>query len=169
MHAPRALPHTATRCSTLQHIAAHCNTQLTRHGHEKDCSVSIVCCTVCCSVLQCAAACCSACHTTEPLCSVDKPLTSAAYGMATVSRIDKITGLFCRILSLLQSSFAKETCNFIDPTNQSYPIVQSSALHVWTLLPLVHLEFTAVCVSPALYLETVLHWRASDERCPVQS
>ena len=45
------------------------------------------------------------------------------YGMATVSRIDKIIGLFCRILSLLQGSFAKETYNFIDPTNQSHPIV----------------------------------------------
>jgi len=44
------------------------------------------------------------------------------YGVATVSRIDKIIGLFCRISSLLQASFAKETYNFIDPTNQSHPI-----------------------------------------------
>ena len=29
-------------------------------------------------------------------------------------RIDKITGLFCRIMSLLQGSFAKETYNLID-------------------------------------------------------
>jgi len=36
------------------------------------------------------------------------------YGVATVSRIDKIICLFCRIASLLQSSFAKETYNFID-------------------------------------------------------
>ena len=40
-----------------------------------------------------------------------------AYGVASVSRIDYITGLFCRILSLLQGSFAKETCNCVDPTN----------------------------------------------------
>jgi hypothetical protein len=40
------------------------------------------------------------------------------YGVATVSRIDKIIGLFCRIMSLLQGSFAKETYNFIDPANQ---------------------------------------------------
>ena len=49
-----------------------------------------------------------------------------SYGVATVSttvsRIDKIIGLFCRILSLLEGSFAKETFNFIDPTNQSHPI-----------------------------------------------
>ena len=31
-------------------------------------------------------------------------------------------GLFCRILSLLQVSFAKETYNLIDPTNQSHPM-----------------------------------------------
>ena len=31
-------------------------------------------------------------------------------------------GLFCRISSLSQGSFAKETYNFIDPTNQSHPI-----------------------------------------------
>jgi len=47
-------------------------------------------------------------------------------GVATVSRIDKIIGLFCRILSLLLGSFAKETYNFIDPTNQSHPIHNTS-------------------------------------------
>jgi len=56
------------------------------------------------------------------------------YGVATVSRIDKITGLFCRISSLLKGSFAKETYNFIDPTNQSHPIAAAIArciLTVW--------------------------------------
>jgi len=42
--------------------------------------------------------------------------------MATVSRIHKIIGLFSRILALLWVSFAKETCNLIDPTNCSHPI-----------------------------------------------
>ena len=37
-------------------------------------------------------------------------------------RIDEIIRLFCRIASLLQGSFAKETCYLIDPTNQSHPI-----------------------------------------------
>ena len=40
-----------------------------------------------------------------------------SYGVATDSRINKIIGLFCRILSLLQGSFAKETYNLIVPTN----------------------------------------------------
>jgi len=44
-----------------------------------------------------------------------------AYGVAYVRRID-IIGLFCRIASLLWGSFAKETYNFIDPTNISHSI-----------------------------------------------
>jgi len=38
-------------------------------------------------------------------------ITNIAYVVATVSRIDKLIGLFCRIWSLLQGSFAKETYN----------------------------------------------------------
>jgi len=49
-----------------------------------------------------------------------------SYGVATVSRIDKIMGLFRRISSLLKVSFAKETYNFIDPTNQLIIILQLS-------------------------------------------
>ena len=45
------------------------------------------------------------------------------YGVASVNRIDKIIGLFCRILSRLQGSFAKETYNLIEPTNRCHPIV----------------------------------------------
>ena len=44
------------------------------------------------------------------------------YGVATISRLLKIIGLFCRILSRSQGSFAKETCNFKEPTNSSHPI-----------------------------------------------
>jgi len=44
------------------------------------------------------------------------------YGVATISRLLKITGLFCRILSLLWGSFAKETYNFKEPTRHSHPI-----------------------------------------------
>ena len=48
------------------------------------------------------------------------------YGMAIDSRIDQMIGLFCRIMSLLQGSFTKETYIFIDPTNQSHPIWHTS-------------------------------------------
>jgi len=50
-------------------------------------------------------------------------MNKSHYGVATVSRIDKMIGLFCRILSLLYVSFAKETYNLIDPTKCSHPIV----------------------------------------------
>jgi len=55
-------------------------------------------------------------------CRVCVKYVSDPYGVATVSRIDKIIGFFCRIASLLLVSFAKETYNFIDPTNCSHPI-----------------------------------------------
>ena len=49
-----------------------------------------------------------------------------SYGVATISRLFKITGLFCRTSSLFQGSFAKETCNFKEPTNRSHPIAACS-------------------------------------------
>ena len=45
------------------------------------------------------------------------------YGVPTISRLLEITGLFCRISSFLWGFFAKETYNFIDPTNRNHPIV----------------------------------------------
>ena len=43
-------------------------------------------------------------------------------GVATISRLFKIIGLFCRILFLLQGSSAKETYDFKEPANRSHPI-----------------------------------------------
>ena len=40
-----------------------------------------------------------------------------------MSRLLKTIGLFCRIMSLLQGSFAKETYNFKEPTKRSHRIV----------------------------------------------
>jgi len=54
------------------------------------------------------------------------------YGVATVSRIDKIIGLSCRISSLLWGSFAKETYILIDPTHRSHPIVMSR-MYTWVM------------------------------------
>jgi len=47
------------------------------------------------------------------------------YGVATISRLLKIAGLFCRISSLLQGSCANETFNVKEPTHLSHPIVES--------------------------------------------
>jgi len=46
----------------------------------------------------------------------------SCYGVAEISRLLQILGLFCRILSLTQGSFAKETYNFEEPTNRDHPI-----------------------------------------------
>ena len=45
-----------------------------------------------------------------------------SYGVARISRLLKIIGLFCRISSLLYGTFAKETNNVKEPTNHSHPI-----------------------------------------------
>ena len=50
------------------------------------------------------------------------------YGVATISRLLNMIGLFCKILSLLWVSFAKETYHFKEPTNRSHPI--SEACHM---------------------------------------
>jgi len=44
------------------------------------------------------------------------------YGAASMSRLLKIVGLFCRISSLLKGSVAKENYNSKEPTNGSHPI-----------------------------------------------
>ena len=47
-----------------------------------------------------------------------------SYGVATLSRIDKMIGLFCKRALYKRRYSAKETCHFIDPTDRSHPIVQ---------------------------------------------
>jgi len=44
------------------------------------------------------------------------------YGVATASRIDKIIGFFCKRDLQKRQYSAKETYNFIDPTDRSHPI-----------------------------------------------
>jgi len=53
---------------------------------------------------------------------------SSYNGVARVSRIDKIIGLFCRSSSLSWGSFAKETYNLIDPTDRSHPILHCASV-----------------------------------------
>jgi len=44
----------------------------------------------------------------------------------SISRLLKNIGLFCRMSSLLQGSFAKEDYNFKEPTSRSHPIAAMS-------------------------------------------
>ena len=47
----------------------------------------------------------------------------SAYGVASVSKINKILGLFCKTAPQKRLYFAKETHNLIEPTNRSQPIL----------------------------------------------
>jgi len=77
------------------------------------------------------------------------------YGMATVSRIDEIIGLFCRISSLLKVSFVKETYNFIDATNQSHPIWR---MHTYEELTYAH---TYIHTHTHTYIGVIHVWDAN--------
>jgi len=64
-------------------------------------------------------------NNTHPTChlpTINNNMCDAWHGVATIRRLLKNTDLVCRISSLLQGSFAKETCNFKEPTNRSHPI-----------------------------------------------
>ena len=51
------------------------------------------------------------------------------YGVATISRLLQIVGLFCRVSSLLKGFFAKETYNLKESTNRSNPIAVHMELY----------------------------------------
>ena len=53
--------------------------------------------------------------------------------LPTISRLLEFIGLLCRIKSLLQGSFAKETYNF--PTNRSHPIPSIHSQHTERTMP----------------------------------
>ena len=73
------------------------------------------------------------------------------YGVTTVSRIDKIIGLFCRISSLLQGFFAEETYNFIDPTDRSHPIF-SQIIAQTSKYPDSKSQCTHICVNKCTHI-----------------
>jgi len=80
------------------------------------------------------------------------------YGVATISRLLKIKGLFCRIPSLLQGSFAKETYNFKEPTNRSHPIPYTHIRYCWvqlyihTLGNLFVYSYIRICILYIVYI-----------------
>jgi len=48
--------------------------------------------------------------------------TVFAYGVATISRLLKIVGLFCKRALQKRPIISRETYNFKEPTNRSHPI-----------------------------------------------
>jgi len=138
--------YTATRCNTLQHTAVHCNAlQHTVYGVASSLGEFLqyfcVAPFVAPAALQQQMECCTPAalqqqmvqhkniYSSNEYCSTQTRATR--YGVATISRLLKMIGLFCRTSSLFKVSFckraqekrlysAKETCNFVEPTNRSH-------------------------------------------------
>ena len=122
----RGLQCIAVCCFVLQCIAVYCSVLQC----IAVCCFVLQCIAVYCSVLQCIAVCCSVLQYIAVCCSVVQCVAGVlhsrwCYGVATIGRLLKIAGLFCRIQSLLQGSFAKETYHFKEPTSCSHPIVRT--------------------------------------------
>jgi len=80
------------------------------------------------------------------------------YGVATISRLLQIIGLFCKRALLKRLYFAKETYDFKEPTNRSHPI---SACANWkTHINNEHILI--LCVSQAISACTNSLYTASD-------
>jgi len=81
---------------------------------------------------------------------------SFIYGVATLSRIDKMTGLFCKRALYKRRYSAKETCHFIDPTDRSHPIVYIYVTHIKSMYYLrsayICYSYTIVCVIDIVYI-----------------
>ena len=58
-----------------------------------------------------------------------------------------MTGLFCRISFVLQGSFAKETCNFKEPTNRSHRIAQIQVYFEFSVLLYTNANSMWECIS----------------------
>ena len=56
------------------------------------------------------------------ICDYIMYVITITYGVATVSRIDKIIGLFCKRALLKRRNSAKETYDFKGPTHRSHPM-----------------------------------------------
>jgi len=63
-------------------------------------------------------------------------IQNMSYGVAATSRLLKTTGLFCRISSLLQGAFAKETYNLKEPLIIGYKICRMGWLRLVGFLKL---------------------------------
>jgi len=86
------------------------------------CVCVFVCVFVCVCVRVCVVCVCVYIITTHYWSSVSLNDTLLSYGVALISRIDKIIGRFCKRALLKRQYSAKETYNLIDPTNRSHPI-----------------------------------------------
>jgi len=110
-------------CIPVTFLTQTCATLACKHGHVM---VRTLPCEmpqpdVCHDAFMRDACCCTAtrCLHTQRL------LTSTYYGVATISRLLKSQGLFCKRALLKRRYSAKETYNFEESTNRSHPIIDS--------------------------------------------
>jgi len=104
-------------CNALQHTAIHCNTLQLTATHCNSLLTH-------CNTLQ---------HTRVSSC-----VDIHVYGVASVSRIDKITGLFCKRALQKRRYSAKETYNLIDPTDRSHLILLHAQYHLMSIHTYIH-------------------------------
>jgi len=85
----------AVCCSVLQCVAKCCHVQ---HGSYVFCCSALQCVAVCCSVLPCTAVkwLINTWHDSFPLPLCHTSIPSCSYGVALLTGIDKIIGLFCK-------------------------------------------------------------------------
>ena len=69
--------------------------------------------------------------------------TLKSYGVATISRLLKMIGLFCKRALQKRLRFSKETYNFKEPTNRSHPILTVPCFTTQGVCSNIH--FVAVC------------------------
>jgi len=90
-------------------------------------------------------------HVWHESCIRDPP---DSYGVATISRLLKSTGLFCKRALQKRPTFFKETYNLKEPTNRSHPICDMNHSHATWLMHIGHDVF--IC-APWLDYERLPH------------
>jgi len=80
------------------------------------------------------------------------------YGVATIGRLLKIIGLFCKRALQKRLYSAKETYNCKEPTNCSHPMPYSAAVccNALQCVAVSVLQCVAVCCSPHSVLQRVV-------------
>jgi len=68
--------------------------------------------------------------------NVSPHIISVCYGVATISRLLKFIGLFCKRALWKRRYSAKETYNFKEPTNRSHPIWLIRSCVSWLIWPI---------------------------------
>jgi len=77
----------------------------------------------------------------------------ARYGVATISRLLKIIGLFCKRVLQKRPIFSKETYNLKEPTSRSHPIVCGHVAHM-CMSHVTHMNESQLTIAPS----RCTHW-----------